>query len=143
MPDANGHVTTGREADGAVAVIRKKMVKISFIFLCLDYMIYNVLVATDLHDWRGDKGRRACCGGVCKEIPKNMLIFWFIFLYLAYMLYNVLGATDLLRGVCDKINPKKIAKNFIYFSMPSLHVIQRTEPFTVGPIVMTEGDGPS
>ena len=47
-----------------------------------------------------------------------------------------MGATDLhdwgggeestLQGVRDKINPREIAKIFIYFSMSSLHAVQRT-----------------
>ena len=40
-----------------------KMQKISFKFLCLAYRIYNVLGATDLHDWQGAKGGEHAMGG--------------------------------------------------------------------------------
>ena len=30
-----------------------------------------------------------------------------------------------LQGVCEAINPKRIAKNFVYFSMHRLHDIER------------------
>jgi hypothetical protein len=64
------------------------LLKISFIFPYLAYILYNALVATDLHDWRR---RRACCRFVRRYIPKNLLKISYILLCLAYMKYNLLG----------------------------------------------------
>ena len=60
----------------------QKMLKFSFKFLCLAYRIYNVLGATDLHNWWGEKGGERAAG-VREEIPKEMLEISFIFLCLA------------------------------------------------------------
>ena len=79
---------------GARKEIPKKLLKIAVKFLYLSDMMYNVLGATDLYDWRGEKGGEHAAGG-SRDNPKKMLEISFIFLCLAYMLYNVLGTADL------------------------------------------------
>src|SRR6201989_628707 len=113
--------------------IPRKLIKISFIFVCINYMIWNV---NEGHWTPAGASRRADGAVVCKsqknskEIAKNIIYLYTSGLHDIQCNWGPSDACERVTTangavICkSQKNSKEIDKNIVYFYIPSIHDIK-------------------